>query len=155
MNRNIIKDKIRKSVEARALIDIFEKRRDDEYVFARAVYFKACKDLIGGSYRDISKPMSDDHNKSRHSITNTFPSMYRSMPFYKNMYLEVMNDFSHLGLSDEVRDLTNRANKYDEYKHIILDIDSIEDEELKNRIIDNIKTTISVNKSFSSKFVNG
>ena len=59
---------IRNIVEKHFGIDISNKTRKFEYVFARACYYKICRDFGGYQYNKIAKTLNKNHATVLHAL---------------------------------------------------------------------------------------
>ena len=76
-------------------IDIQTKKRTNDYIYARAIYYKLCKKLTVSSLNKISRVGShkQDHAKVLHGINYTFETMRTYEPIYYNYYLDALDYF--------------------------------------------------------------
>ena len=83
-------EQIRKYVESKTSLDISKKTRDREYVDARALYFKLCRENTTASYDQIGSSVNRDYSTVIHSVRHTFDSIYRFNPLIRNLYDDFM-----------------------------------------------------------------
>ena len=94
-NEKILKE-IRSIVEQEFNLNLKNKTRKQEYVFARAVYYKLCKEITKNSYDDIGKTLDKDHATVLHGV-RMFDNFLVQKAFYKNelsIYNKVMEVYT-------------------------------------------------------------
>lgn len=79
-------DEIREYLEKTLKIDLTEKTRQREYVYARAIYFKLCREYTKFSLDKIGKSVNVIHCSVLHSINNVFPIVMQYDENLKNIY---------------------------------------------------------------------
>jgi len=95
-----ILQEIKHLVEKELELNLAYKTRKREYVFARAVYYRLCKEFTKCSLTAIGKEVNKDHATVIHGLKvfksfQSFPNMYQSeLRAYKNIYpaLKIVSD---------------------------------------------------------------
>lgn len=73
MNKKEIRNKVQ---DLTGIKDISIKSRKRDYVNARCIYYKLCKEMNPrDSYESISNEIKQDHSTVVHSINNIFPQL--------------------------------------------------------------------------------
>ena len=93
-------EKIRKEVEQATMQDLSVKRRQRELVYARAIYFKLCKEKSTLTLQQIADTLGVNHATVLHAIKNVFPVMIQHEPLYKEIY-ETIRDQEDLAYLKE------------------------------------------------------
>ena len=93
-------EKIRKEVEQATMQDLSVKRRQRELVYARAIYFKLCKEKSTLTLQQIADTLGVNHATVLHAIKNVFPTMIEHEPLYKEIY-ETIRDQEDLAYLKE------------------------------------------------------
>ena len=93
-------EKIRKEVEQATMQDLSVKRRQRELVYARAIYFKLCKEKSTLTLQQIADTLGVNHATVLHAIKNVFPIMIEHEPLYKEIY-ETIRDQEDLAYLKE------------------------------------------------------
>ena len=147
----LISTRLRKYIEKRTgLEDMFSKRRTDEHVFARAVYFKARKDITGESNESMARDFGKKHLYARNSIVNVFPQAIKNL-FYFKLYLECLShepdQFTSEGTNSEiVKDFLNKWDRYKKNSRFMSIVESIkDDEELRSQILIKFDSLVKIN----------
>tara|TARA_R110000803_G_scaffold209609_1_gene279573 strand:- start:571 stop:1035 length:465 start_codon:yes stop_codon:yes gene_type:complete len=119
-------EKIKKLVESELGIDITSKSRKRELVYARAIYFKICKDRTNLSLKDIGKTMQLDHATVLHAITNIFPAFEMYNPEYMDIYNRIIKADEYIPADKQLATLKIQHYqlqlKYDYIKNINIDL---------------------------------
>ncbi len=91
-------EKIRKEVEQATMQDLSTKRRQRELVYARAIYFKLCKEKTTLTLQQIASTLDLNHATVLHAINNVFPEMIMHEPLYREIYETIRDqeDLSYL-----------------------------------------------------------
>jgi hypothetical protein len=92
--------KIRKEVEEATMQDLSVKRRQRELVYARAIYFKLCKEKSTLTLQQIADTLGVNHATVLHGINNVFPVMVEHEPLYREIY-ETIRDQEDLAYLKE------------------------------------------------------
>jgi Txe/YoeB family toxin of Txe-Axe toxin-antitoxin module len=101
---------IRDIVEYHFNLDISNKSRKFEYVFARACYYKICRDFGGYSYKKIADTLNKNHATVLHALKELefmakhdkfFLKKYNSLmkKFNLNLFKTLNNDEKHKGMT--------------------------------------------------------
>ena len=119
-------EKIKNLVESELGIDITSKSRKRELVYARAIYFKICKDRTNLSLKDIGKTMQLDHATVLHAITNIFPAFEMYNPEYMDIYNRIIKADEYIPADKQLATLKIQHYqlqlKYDYIKNINIDL---------------------------------
>lgn len=77
---------IRKFVESNLGIVLTRNTRQREYVEARALYFKLCRDFTSKSWFDIGKTLDKNHATVIHAVNNVYPVASLDNKRLKHLY---------------------------------------------------------------------
>lgn len=94
-NEKTLKE-IRKVVEQEFNLNINKKIRSNEYVYARAVYYKLCKVITQAPLADIGKTLNKNHATVLHGI-RIFDSFLIQKVFYKtelSIYKKILDVYT-------------------------------------------------------------
>ena len=82
-------ESIKNKINQRLNIDIKTNTRDRKHVYARAIYYKLCRDLTNMKLHEIAKTVNRNHASVLHGIKTVFPTLkeYKD-PIYK-IYVEL------------------------------------------------------------------
>lgn len=94
-NEKILKE-IRSIVEQECNLNLNNKTRKREYVFARAVYYKLCREITNNSYEDIGKTLDKDHATVLHGVRifDTFLMQKALFKYELSIYNKVMEVYT-------------------------------------------------------------
>lgn len=94
-NEKILKE-IRSIVEQEFNLNLNNKTRKREYVFARAVYYKLCREITNNSYDDIGKTLDKDHATVLHGVRifDTFLMQKALFKYELSIYNKVMEVYT-------------------------------------------------------------
>ena len=94
-NEKILKE-IRSIVEQECNLNLNNKTRKREYVFARAVYYKLCREITNNSYDDIGKTLNKDHATVLHGVRifDTFLMQKALFKYELSIYNKVMEVYT-------------------------------------------------------------
>ncbi len=113
--------KIKKIVNKHFNLKINKKTRQFEYVFARACYYKLCRDIAGLSFAKIGESVGKGHATVLHALKE-LPYMVRHNNINLKKYNSLMSKFdikmeeqTHLSVDQIVRD----------YNFLLLENDSL------------------------------
>lgn len=84
MTSNEIKNLVQRNFE----LNLKQKKRTRKLVYARAVYFKLCRDCTDLTFIQIGKTLGFTHGNVIHSINKIFPSF----DMYNNDYITIYNE---------------------------------------------------------------
>ena len=95
----ITKQTIRNYIESRTGLLLNTKTRTNDYVFARCVYAKLCRDYIKVNDKKIpklhiSKDLEINHATLIHSLNNIFPNLESYSPEHFELYNNFFNEFN-------------------------------------------------------------
>ena len=126
---------IRTHIENCLNIDLSLRTRKRNYVYARAVYFKLCKEYTRLSLNDIALSINMDHASVLHAINNVFPLVMQ----YDGHLQDLYEDY-------KVSNKYDTESMFESYSRIIR-------ENMKlRREIENIKEEGLVDKEFMSLY---
>lgn len=128
-------DYIRGFVESNLGIVLSKNTREREYVEARALYFKICRDFTQHSFADIGKTLSKNHATVLHAINNVYPLAEAFNERVAKLYIVFKKAFNEMDYSDEEKDLADQVRQLKD-KIIELNIENM-----------NLKTQISLSDS--------
>jgi hypothetical protein len=83
-------------------IDISDRKKSNEYVFARALYFKLCGIYAGLTLSNQAKIVNRDHSTAIYSNNNVIDYVL-TVPMYKKIFIEACM-VMQTGVSTEVLD---------------------------------------------------
>lgn len=84
-------NKIRKEVEQATMQDLSSRRRQRELVYARAIYFKLCKEKTSSTLKRIAGTLGVNHATVLHAINNVFPLIKKDEPYLYEVYSKIKN----------------------------------------------------------------
>ena len=84
-------NKIRKEVEEATMQDLSSRRRQRELVYARAIYFKLCKEKTTSTLKRIADTLGLNHATVLHAINNVFPLIKKDEPYLYEIYSRIKN----------------------------------------------------------------
>jgi|14_taG_2_1085336.scaffolds.fasta_scaffold04359_7 saccharopine dehydrogenase-like NADP-dependent oxidoreductase len=84
---------IRNLVEKHFNLDISNKSRKFKYVFARACYYKICRDFGGYTYHKIAKTLDKNHATVLHALKE-LEFMAKHDKYYLKKYNSLMKKFN-------------------------------------------------------------
>lgn len=105
-------------VEKKTGIILSTKSRKDDYVMARAIFFKLAKDdFMMGSYDQIGGLFDMNHATVIHSVKKTFPSIQHYSPHLYKIYLSIKSGvrIEEKGYKDSYEALTCEHNDLKEH----------------------------------------
>ena len=119
-------EKIKNLVESELGIDITSKSRKRELVYARAIYFKICKDRTSLSLQEIGETLNLHHATVLHSIRNIFPAFEMYNPEYMDIYNRIIKADEYIPADKQLATLKIQHYqlqlKYDYIKNINIDL---------------------------------
>lgn len=104
-------EEIKKIVQNHFKLDISENSRRFELVFARACYFKICRDLTKNSYQRIGASLGKNHATVMHGI-KTLNDLVETDKDLKNRFDSLLNKFSQYNKIKEKMTLTQLVREY-------------------------------------------
>ncbi len=117
--------KIRKEVEEATLQDLSVKRRNRKLVYARAIYFKLCKEKTTYTLQRIADTLEVNHATVLHAINNIFPLIQKEEPFLYEIYNKIKDEDDMNYLKENYYALRNEYEKllkiktFDEHQEIV------------------------------------
>mgnify|MGYP003140978478 FL=1 len=118
-------EKIRKEVEQATMQDLSVKRRQRELVYARAIYFKLCKEKSTLTLQQIADTLGVNHATVLHGIKNVFPEMMNHEPLYKEIYESIRDQEDLAYLKENYNALRKQYDKllkiktFDEHTELV------------------------------------
>lgn len=118
-------EKIRKEVEQATMQDLSVKRRHRELVYARAIYFKLCKEKTTLTLQQIANTLGVNHATVLHAIKNVFPEMMNHEPLYKEIYESIRDQEDLAYLKENYNALRKQYDKllkiktFDEHTELV------------------------------------
>tara|TARA_R110002050_G_scaffold44879_2_gene106613 strand:+ start:561 stop:1067 length:507 start_codon:yes stop_codon:yes gene_type:complete len=132
LNKTIQTKEIRDYVESCLNLKLNVVSRKRSYVYARAIYFKLCREQTKLSLADIAGTVNMDHASALHAINNVFPSIV----FYDKYLKDVYDDFRLDNIHKNENIYENYARLLRENTTLKNDLNSIkEDGGLEKRFI--------------------
>jgi hypothetical protein len=121
-------DKIKEIINERTNINIDTPTRRRDHVYARAIYFKLCRDLTPLRLHEIAKTVDKNHATVLHGLNNIFPLLKQyDDPLY-NIYVELME-----------HKLMPLREKYDLLKHKYKELSKYTLDQKYNNLLNIIK----------------
>jgi len=122
---------IRNLVEKHFNIDISNKSRKFEYVFARACYYKICRDFGGYTYIKIAKTLNKNHATVLHALKE-LEFMAKHDKYFLKKYNSLMakfnlNVFKTLNYNDRYKGMTLQQLVQD-YNLLLLENENLKSE---------------------------
>tara|TARA_R100000654_G_scaffold73234_2_gene105840 strand:+ start:4771 stop:5220 length:450 start_codon:yes stop_codon:yes gene_type:complete len=117
--------KIRKEVEEATLQDLSVKSRNRQLVYARAIYFKLCKEKTTFTLQRIADTLEVNHATVLHAINNVFPVIQREEPLLYEIYNKIKSEDDVKYLKENYYALRNEYEKllklktYDEHEELV------------------------------------
>ncbi len=118
-------NKIRKEVEEATMQDLSSRRRQRELVYARAIYFKLCKEKTTLTLQQIADTLGVNHATVLHAIKNVFPEMVAHEPLYKEIYESIRDQEDLAYLKENYNALRKQYDKllkvktFDEHTELV------------------------------------
>jgi|TARA_R100001463_G_scaffold23238_5_gene55779 predicted transcriptional regulator len=118
-------EKIRKEVEQATMQDLSTRRRQRELVYARAIYFKLCKEKTTLTLQQIADTLGVNHATVLHAIKNVFPEMVTHEPLYKEIYESIRDQEDLAYLKENYNALRKQYDKllkvktFDEHTELV------------------------------------
>jgi hypothetical protein len=146
-------ESIKNKINNRLNIDITSNTRNRKHVYARAIYYKLCRELVKMKLHEIGSSVNRSHASVLHGIKSVFPTLkeYKD-PIYK-IYVE-LTEKDRLPLQqryDLLNHKYNELHKYavsDKHKQLFDIVKQVPDNELYNAEIRfKAITDILVNKN--------
>ena len=128
-NKTLQTQAIRTYIESCLNIDISKRTRKRNYVYARAVYFKLCREYTKLSLDDIGQTVDMDHASVVHAISKVFDAVVFHDKFLEDIY----NDYklSNKNTNETIFDNYERLLK--ENLDLRREVESIKEESLFDR----------------------
>jgi hypothetical protein len=130
-------EKIKEIINERVNIDITANTRSRKHVYARAVYYKLCRELTKMKLHEIAATVNRNHASVLHGINNVFKIIKEyNDPMYE-IYLDLTRE-QMLPLREKYQILSHKykeLSKYiidDQYKNIYNLIQQVPEEEINN-----------------------
>jgi len=104
-------------------IDITRKKKTNEYVFARTVYYKLARELTNLSLEEIGSKVNKDHCSVIHNLRNFNEALKR--PILKRVYTAYLenpsagNEASYSEVVQKNMELAEEIRKLKESKYIV------------------------------------
>lgn len=118
-------NKIRKEVEEATSQDLSVKSRKRQLVYARAIYFKLCKEKTRFTLQRIADTLEVNHATVLHAINNVFPVIQREEPLLYEIYNKLKKEDDVKYLKENYYALRNEYEKllklktYDEHAELV------------------------------------
>lgn len=111
---------IKQLIETELNIEINAKSRKRENVYARAIYFKICRDKTYLSLKEIGDTLKLNHATVLHGINKVFPTFEIYNPEYMEVYRKIKNSEEYIPVEDRYNtlkeDYYKLQSKYDSIK---------------------------------------
>lgn len=101
---------IKSYLDKRLGIDIADKKRSNEYVFARALYFKLCGIYCGLTLAKQASVVNRDHSTAIHNNNNVIDHVM-TIPMYKKIFIEACEILDPMGEMPEDAIITENNRK--------------------------------------------
>ena len=109
-------------VETELDIDKSNKSRKRKLVYARAIYFKICRDRTYLSLQEIGDTLNLNHATVLHAVKNVFPSFKLYNPEYLALYKKIINTDEYIPVESRYeilkQDYSLLQTKYDKLKDV-------------------------------------
>jgi len=83
---------IREVVERETGVDISQATNKRDVVYARAIYFKLCKERTGKTLADIGKSVGKHHASVLHALNNVWPEVMAYDEVFAATYQQIADD---------------------------------------------------------------
>jgi len=104
---------IKKYLDKRLGIDISDKKRNNEYVFARALYFKLSGMYTGLSLAKQASVVNRDHSTAIHNNNNVVDYVL-TIPLYKKIFIEACEVLDPMGEMPEDAIITENNKRIEQ-----------------------------------------
>lgn len=94
-------EKIKRIINKHFDLDISDKTRKFEYVFARACYYKICRDFLGLTFHSIGKSLNKSHCTVLYAIKE-LPWMAKSNPYMLKKYNSLMKKYNMSSIKETI-----------------------------------------------------
>tara|TARA_R110000796_G_scaffold251102_3_gene381722 strand:+ start:2234 stop:2695 length:462 start_codon:yes stop_codon:yes gene_type:complete len=99
---------IKHLVETETGIELDNQQRNRKNVYARAIYFKLCRERTGLSLQRIGKTVNKHHASVLYSINNTFPELYKYSKDFKESYENILDNNALIPLKEKYNTLNQK-----------------------------------------------
>ena len=101
---------IKQLIETELNIEINAKSRKRKNVYARAIYFKICRDRTHLSLKELGDTLKLNHATELHGLNNVFPTFEIYNHDYMEVYSKIKNSEEYIPVEEKYKKL--KANKY-------------------------------------------
>ena len=159
-NKTLQTQAIRTYIESCLNIDISKRTRKRNYVYARAVYFKLCREYTKLSLDDIGQTVDMDHASVVHAISKVFDAVV----FYDKFLEDLYNDYKFSNKDTGETIFENYERLLKENLDLRKEVKSIKEEglfdrrfvdlyqdiptERRNHVYEKLETIVKVTKAF-------
>jgi hypothetical protein len=129
---------IRDFVEEKTQLDLTNKSRKREYVYARSVFFYLTKKYVGSRYNEMARELNCHHATVLHSLNNIIPIIFNEEPKLKSICENFLNVFKEEIISDS----KNKKDIISENIDLKIRLSRYQDAEAKNDKVKVVQNTI-------------
>ena len=129
-NKTLQTEKIRLYIESCLNIDITKRTRKRNYVYARTIYFKLCREYTKLSLSDIGETMNMDHASVVHAIGNVFPVVI----LYDKYLCDLYNEYKFSNKHNAETIFENYSRLLRENLELRTEVKYIKETELRNAL---------------------
>tara|TARA_R100000329_G_scaffold104015_1_gene85403 strand:- start:16231 stop:16680 length:450 start_codon:yes stop_codon:yes gene_type:complete len=146
--------KIRKEVEEATSQDLSVKSRNRQLVYARAIYFKLCKEKTTFTLQRIADTLEVNHATVLHAINNVFPVIQREEPLLYEIYNKIKSEDDVNYLKENYYALRNEYEKllklktYDEHEELVSIVREIPKKHIDSAKI-RVKAMVDIIKNYA------
>ena len=146
--------KIRKEVEEATSQDLSVKSRNRQLVYARAIYFKLCKEKTTFTLQRIADTLEVNHATVLHAINNVFPVIEREEPLLYEIYNKLKKEDDVKYLKENYYALRNEYEKllklktYDEHEELVSIVREIPKKHIDSAKI-RVKAMVDIIKNYA------
>ena len=134
--------------------DLSVKRRQRELVYARAIYFKLCKEKSTLTLQQIADTLGVNHATVLHGIKNVFPEMMNHEPLYKEIYESIRDQEDLAYLKENYNALRKQYDKllkiktFDEHTELVDIIREVPEKHIEVAKV-RVKTMVDMIKNYA------
>ena len=166
-NKTLQTEEIKVYIENCLGINLSNRTRKRNYVYARALYFKLCKEYTRLSLADIGSSVNMDHATVLHAINNVFPmviqhdrhlsDLYEDYRFsHKHDIESIFENYSRLlreniELRGKVNDMNNDGLSNTPSFRRLVDLYNEIPKQKMNDVYDKLDTIVKVAKAFHER----
>ena len=96
-------DKIQRVVENETKVDLNDPTRSRKNTYARAIYFKLCKDRTAHTLTEIGDTVDKDHTTVLHAVKNVWPELMAYNPDFAFTYNKIADNEALLSCEERYK----------------------------------------------------